>query len=80
MSKNNTPWYKPGPEFQITDAAKEFFIMLALTFIAGGLNAVIGLLESSSGLLPQEYVAYSGLILAGLRAIYTIVKNYKNGL
>lgn len=74
------PWYKPGPKFQITDAVKEFFIIITLTFVAGGLNAVISLIQGSAEVLPQEWVAYSGLVIALLKSLYTIVINYKNGI
>lgn len=74
------PWYKPGPAFEITDAVKEFFLMIVFTFIAGGLNAVIALIEGGQVIIPQEFVAYTGLILATLHTIYTIVVNYKDGI
>lgn len=74
------PWYRPGPEFKATDAIKDFFVLIALTFVAGGINALIILLEGSPELIPPEYIAYTGLIIAVLHAIYTTIINYKNGL
>jgi hypothetical protein len=74
------PWYKPGPKFEISDAVKDFFILIVVTFIAGGLNAVIALFEGSSHLVPPQFLAYTGLLIAVLHTLYTIIINYKNGL
>jgi E3 ubiquitin-protein ligase DOA10 len=77
---DKVPWYQPGPKFEISDALKEFLLMIVLTFILGGLTSVIALIESVPEIIPPQYVAYSGLFLAILHTIYNIVKNYKNGL
>jgi len=79
-NKVSVPWYKPGPAFKVSDAVKEFFLLLVLTFVAGGLNAVIALLEGGQVIIPQQFVAYTGLILAILHTVYTIIVTYKNGL
>jgi len=74
------PWYKPGPEFHVSDAFKKFVLDLFLTFIAGGLLTLINAIESGAIEVPLELVAYTGLILAVLHTIYTLVDNYKNGV
>jgi len=80
MKKDQVAWYQPGPAFKLTIAMKKFILMLFLTFMAGGLNAVIAIIESGSPLIPQEFLAYSGLTLAILQTIYNIVMHYKDGL
>jgi hypothetical protein len=71
-------WYKPrNTGFVVKSAVSEFLILVVLTFVAGGLNALIAAIEGGSLLIPQEYVAYTGLILAILHTLYTIVVNYK---
>lgn len=81
MTKKKTvAWYAPGPEFKISKGVKTFILDMFLIFVAGGLNAVIAAIEGGKLLLPQELLAYSGLILAILHTIYTVVVNYKNGI
>jgi len=80
MKKSEVAWYIPGPQFHLSEAMKKFLLLIALTFVAGGLNAVIALIEGGSVLIPQEFLAYSGLLLAVLHTIYTIVITYKDGL
>jgi len=74
------PWYKPGPEFKISDPLKKFILDLFLTFVAGGLIAVINAIEGGIINFPPELIAYTGLILAILHTIYTLVVNYKDGI
>lgn len=71
------PWYKPSPGFKVTDGLKEFSIVIFLTFVAGGLNALIALLEGNPEIIPPEYIAFTGLILAVLHTLYTIVTNWR---
>jgi hypothetical protein len=74
------PWYKPGPEFKLSDAFKKLITDLFLTFIAGGLVAIINAIEDGLIDIPQELIAYTGLILAILHSIHTVIANYKKGL
>ena len=80
MAKKPTvAWYAPGPKFQLSDALKKFILDIFLTFVAGGLIALIDAFEAGYITIPPEYIGYTGLILAILHTIYTIVTNYKNG-
>lgn len=77
---NKKPWYKPGPNFSVSIAGKKFLEIIVLTFIAGGLQALIGLFNAGQGIIPNEYLIYSGVIVAGLKALYNLVNHYKDGL
>jgi len=77
---NKVAWYTPGPNFTLTDPAKRFFEIVILTFLAGGIQAVIAMLTNNPDLIPPEYLVYSGVVVALLSALYKIITNYKDGI
>jgi hypothetical protein len=80
QTEEQIPWYKPGRGFKVTDVVKDFLILIVLTFVAGGINAVIALLEGFPELIPPQFIAYTGLFIAILHMLYTLVISYKNNL
>ena len=71
-------WYAPGEGFQLSDSIKKFILDLFLTFVAGGLITIINAIETGAIVVPLELVAYTGLILAVLHTIYSIIVTYKD--